>query len=215
MILSMHQPEYMPYLGHIAKIAMSDLHIYYDDVQYEQGGYQNRNRIILGKRWGWITVPVARRFKQKIYDVKINGDRWRQDHAKTILQYYNSHALDEIYDYHWNNLANLNITMTAWMLKELNIHTPIMRSKDLSIKSNDRIDRVIEICMKLKVTTFVSGMGAKIYLNEKKFNDHGIRIIYSDWKDTTTPPLSAIHYLLTEGSQSVKKRITRHINQIA
>lgn len=212
MILSMHQPEYLPYLGHIAKIAMADLHIFYDDVQYEQGGFQNRNRILRDRSWGWITVPVIRQFRQKIYQVRINGSRWKTDHAKTIRQYYRSDALQDIYESEWERLADLNIAMIAWILNELQISVPTLRSKDLGVKSVDRTDRVIEICKKVGATTFISGMGARAYLNEKQFILNGIKLIYNDWKDMNDPPLSSIHYLLTDGRQSVIRKIVRHVH---
>lgn len=207
MILSMHQPEYLPYLGHIIKIAAADLHIFYDDVQYEQRGYQNRNRILQGNRWRWLTVPVMGKFPQKIHEVKIRGNAWRTDHFRTIRQCYRTDELDEIYHQSWENLEDLNIASTQWILKKLHIKTPTLQSKDLKVVSNDRVDRVIEICKLVGATTFISGLGAKKYLNEQKFHKNNIRVIYNTYNDVHTPPLSSLHYLLTLGPKAVQENI--------
>ena len=80
----MHQPEYLPYLGHVAKIALADLYVFYDDVRFEKGGFQNRNRILINARWNWLTVPVAQKYHQNINDVRISGSYWKNNHLKTM-----------------------------------------------------------------------------------------------------------------------------------
>src|SRR5919199_1238191 len=53
MRVAIHQPQYLPWLGYLAKRAAADVFIYLDTVQYEKNGWQNRNRIKTkdGPRW--------------------------------------------------------------------------------------------------------------------------------------------------------------------
>ena len=45
MILSGHQPSYIPWLGLFHKIAISDIFCFMDSVQYEKNSFINRNKI--------------------------------------------------------------------------------------------------------------------------------------------------------------------------
>jgi len=58
MILSVHQPQYIPWLGYFDKIDKSDCFVFLDQVQYKPREYQNRNRIRTKDGWLWLAVPV-------------------------------------------------------------------------------------------------------------------------------------------------------------
>ena len=45
MIVSVHQPQYLPWLGYFDKIAKSDVFVFLDNVQYKRREFQNRNKI--------------------------------------------------------------------------------------------------------------------------------------------------------------------------
>ena len=58
MILTAHQPLFLPYLGHFAKIAESDVFVYLDTVRYSKWGWYSRNKIRTPDGWLWLVVPV-------------------------------------------------------------------------------------------------------------------------------------------------------------
>ena len=48
MIISIHQPNYLPWIGYFNKIARSDIFVIFDDVQFpigKKGFFGNRNKI--------------------------------------------------------------------------------------------------------------------------------------------------------------------------
>ena len=59
-VLTAHQPEFMPWLGYISKAAMGDAYFVLDSVQYVKDVFQNRNKIRIKSDvgWQWLTVPV-------------------------------------------------------------------------------------------------------------------------------------------------------------
>ena len=93
MIISAHQPEYLPYPGFFYKMAKADKFILTDHVQFSTGDFLNRNRIRTAsdqRGWAWLTVPVVTSGKgyQKINEVEIdNSTPWARQHWKTI--YFN------------------------------------------------------------------------------------------------------------------------------
>jgi hypothetical protein len=73
MICTVHQPNYLPYLGFFEKAYKSDIFILYDITQFKKNDWQNRNRICTPSGWDWITIPVIHEFGLKIKDTKINN----------------------------------------------------------------------------------------------------------------------------------------------
>ena len=72
MRVAIHQPQYLPWLGYLAKWAAADLFIVLDVVQYEKNGWQNRNRIKTPEGPRWLTVPVKARLGTAIHDVTVD-----------------------------------------------------------------------------------------------------------------------------------------------
>ena len=69
MIVAIHQPQYLPWLGYFDKMLKADVFCYLDTVQYKKNEWQNRNRIKTAMGWQWLTVPVTYRFPQGIGEV--------------------------------------------------------------------------------------------------------------------------------------------------
>ena len=87
MILTAHQPVYLPWLGLLHKIAISDVFVSFNQVQYLPRDWNNRNRIKTPNGPMWLTVPVLtkNKFHQKINEVRINNTlNWRHKHWRSI-----------------------------------------------------------------------------------------------------------------------------------
>jgi hypothetical protein len=79
LIVAVHQPQYLPWLGYFDKIRRADVFCFLDNVQYKKNDWQNRNRIKTAQGWQWLTVPVHYRFPQKITEVTINSSvKWEK-----------------------------------------------------------------------------------------------------------------------------------------
>ena len=59
MIITIHQPQYLPWLGYLDKIDRADTFVLLDNVQYKKNEWINRNRIKTINGPQWITVPVS------------------------------------------------------------------------------------------------------------------------------------------------------------
>ena len=74
MILTAHQPAYIPWAGLIHKIYLSDVFVFFDDVQYVPKDFMNRNFIFLDGKAQWLTVPVITKGhrEKRIHEITIN-----------------------------------------------------------------------------------------------------------------------------------------------
>ena len=225
MIVSVHQPQYIPWLGYFDKIDKSDCFVFLDQVQYKPREYQNRNRIRTKNGWIWLTVPVISKGlgRQKICDVKINNDiNWQKKHWRSLKSYYQKapffkdhyNFFERVYFAKWERLIELNIHITKYLLKKLNIKIPLYYESEIGTSSR-ATDRIIEICKKLKADTYLSGIGGKAYLEELKFFQAGIQLIYQEYNhlpyhqlytkdfDQFLPNMSAVDLLFNEGVRTL------------
>lgn len=191
MIISIHQPQFLPWLGYFDKIYKSDAFVFLDNAQYKKNEYQNRNKIRSKNGTFWLTVPVIikNRFGQKINEVEINNlVDWKRKHIESIKQNYNKakHFLeykffiDELYSKKWNKLVDINTFTVLSILKILGIERQIYFELQLNI-TESKTDRLIEICKKLDADTYLSGIGAREYLEEEKFKNAGIKLVYQEF----------------------------------
>ena len=91
MIVSVHQPQYIPWLGYFDKIARSDAFVFLDNVQYKPREFQNRNKIRAKDGWLWLSVPVISkgRGRQVISDVRIDNEfDWPKEHLMSLRTCY-------------------------------------------------------------------------------------------------------------------------------
>jgi hypothetical protein len=69
MLVAIHQPHYIPWLGYLDRMVKADVFIVLDHVQFERRNYQNRTMIRLEDEAKWLTVPVVQvSQKERIVD---------------------------------------------------------------------------------------------------------------------------------------------------
>ena len=90
MILTAHQPVYMPWLGLFHKISLAETFCIFDDVQYTKKDFVNRNRIKTKDGSLWLTVPVesSNHREIRIKEVRIVQNGWQKKHFRSIQSAY-------------------------------------------------------------------------------------------------------------------------------
>lgn len=86
MIVTSHQPTYLPGVSVLAKLAEADAVIWLDRVRFTMPGWLNRNQLPDGT---WLTVPVSRpHYRSPIADALIEGDAWKAEHVRILWEHY-------------------------------------------------------------------------------------------------------------------------------
>ncbi|MFH1367777.1 MAG: WbqC family protein [Elusimicrobiota bacterium] len=220
MILAVHQPQYLPWLGYFHKIANCDLFIFLDDVQYKKREFQNRNKIKTPNGPLWLTVPVATKgkYSQKISEVTIDKETgWNNEHWKSVehnyahARFFSEHKtiFSDVYGMKWDKLIDLSMKIIENTLSYLDIKTPCKMSSEYGVTSSST-QRIIDLCKKTGADTYLSGAGGREYMDEKLFTDNNIRLTYQDYKHPEyeqlhgkfEPYLSVIDLLMNCGPQS-------------
>jgi hypothetical protein len=221
MIITAHQPLYLPWLGFIHKAALADKFCILDDVQFADRDFIHRNRIAsqVGSS-KWLTIPVEKKNHRslKIRDVKVTNSEWVSDHLEKISSVYAGHDFFSNYFIELKSillsvkspyLIDFTIPAMLFLLKEFGCHPEVFFSSELGLTSK-KSDLILEITTTLSGTRYLSGAKGKGYLDVKAFEKEGIAVHFQDYKvypksnetQGYQESLSAIDILFSNGPRS-------------
>ena len=200
MIVSIHQPNYLPWIGYFNKISRSDLFVIFDDVQFpvgKKGFFGNRNKIKTNNGELWLTVPVLDRSQHKNFnEIKINYDGWNHKHVSNIKNFYKKapffnlyyDGLEDIILTEHDTISDLSTSLIKYILEQLNISTEVVLSSDICKDSDlHGIDKIFYILDSLKANEYLSsdGPGSLRYINEQDFKEKNIELMWQKFHHPT------------------------------
>lgn len=183
------QSSYIPWKGYFDLIHDADLFVFYDDVQFTPRDWRSRNQIKTPHGTKWLSVPVGSKRSRLICDVDVPNDRWQHDHYLTLLNLYSnapyfqdySWLLEAIYkERPWASLAELNQSVTKLIAKGLGINTIFRDSREFCSQGT-KLEKLIDLIKKTGADTYISGPNAKAYIDEERFRQEGIKLIWKDY----------------------------------
>ena len=232
MILTAHQPVYLPWLGLFHKIAISELFVWFDDVQYQTKDWNNRNKIKTKNGPIWLSVPVLSKnhFDTKVGKIKINNDlQWAKKHLKSIqLAYSKSEYFNKYFDFFvetykrdWLLLTDLNLHILNFFLDELKLKKQIVKLSDLNI-SGKKSELVLNMCKYFKAKSYIFGEQGENYADDKSFLESNIQPYFQKYKHPVynqlhgdfISKLSVIDLLFNMGPKSYNIIMSGNIDQI-
>jgi hypothetical protein len=220
MIVSVHQPQYLPWLGYFDKIDRADVFVLLDTVQFKKNEWQNRNRIKTAQGVQWITVPVLYRFPQLIREVEINNcEKWQHKQRQTILSNYRKAPcwsmlapfFEEIFSTDWDTIAKLNIHVVKRLAAILGIETPLFVASDMGVFPEDPDERLIAVARHFGADAYLAGSGGHGYMDLEKYRESGVDVtfqeylhpVYNQLYGNFEPFLSVIDLIFNHGKESL------------
>jgi hypothetical protein len=229
MVVGIHQPNFLPWLGYFSKIIQSDVFILLDDVQFSKGSVGNRNKVKTDKGTEtWMTVPLKhpKTGFASYTEIEIDySSKWNTKLLAIFHSYYRKapfykevcEILQPVLLNEFPSLAALNIALLETLCIKLQLTTKWVRSSDLKLEIVEKNERILELCKYFGADTYLSGQGAKSYNDEALFNQNGIVIVYQKYKHPCyhqingpfVSNLSIIDALFNEGFISVSNLLKR------
>ena len=132
-----------------------------------------------------------------IKDARFPDQEWRQEHLRQIKDAYHSAPhfseiyeglVKEIYAFDTSHVAEFCIYGMERLLSHLHINAELHRSSDLSTQGSGS-QRVLEHCLLFGSTQYISGLGARNYIDYDLFEKHGVQIYYMQYPLTPYPQL--------------------------
>ena len=197
MKVSIHQPNYIPWIGFFNKVSQSDIYVVFDDVQYPMGkDFHNRNQIKTNNGKTWLTIPVVGKSeRRKFNEIQIKDNGWNEKHLNNIknfygkTKYFNEYYpnLEKFYTNTYDKLIDLNMDMNKWFFKLLDIDTEIVYSSKLCDNDLRGLDKIIYILKKINTTRYITsnGPGASRYIDENIFKNNNIELIWNEYTHPT------------------------------
>jgi hypothetical protein len=205
MIVAIHQPHFLPWLGYLHRMAQVDLFVLLDHVQFERRNYQNRTMIRMNGEPRWLTVPVVQRSqKERIVDKEVDNrpdgsKTWGANHCATLRHAYGrapffaeyAGAFEALFARPWQRLVELNQASLDLLREAFGIRTPLARSSELAVEGA-RGDLILSICRAVGARTLLAGLGgSRGYLDAGAFSRHGIAIRPHDFRHPEYPQCGA------------------------
>ncbi|MGW2555350.1 WbqC family protein [Streptomyces sp. NPDC001635] len=194
MRVTIHQPEHLPWLGLLAKVAASDMWIVLDSVPYRKNYFQNRNRVLLNGRSTWLTVPVTAPFGTRIHDVRIyEQPSWRRRYCGRLIQAVSgTRGADRVDDLvslidsapPGGSLADLNLDIADWLLAQFDVKVPTVRSSELAAPGT-KSELLVGLCRAVGAGEYLAGPSGRDYLDLDVFAEHRITVRFFDFDHPT------------------------------
>jgi len=225
LVVNIHQVNYLPWIGFFSKVMSADMYVMFDIVDFVNENWMHRNRIKGPGGPIWLTIPIARKYYRRPFlEVMLPEDRrWAMKHWKTILacykkaDYFESYSsfFEDLYKniHRYRTLNELNSEIILHLLKVLDIDVEVIRASELDIPPGlKKTDLVLAVLEAVGGDVLITGTGAKKYLDVKKFEERGHRVIFHEfrcprykqlWEDPGfIPNLSVIDLLFNEGDKA-------------
>lgn len=194
------QPMLFPWVGLLEQIRLADTYVHYDDVQFEKGGFINRVEVKTRQGPRWLTIPLSgASFGREIREVRAAVEvDWRRRHLATLSQEYARapHLRDmlalveRVYAVDTGRLVDILVAS----IRELSEYLDLPAGRDAPFSSALGIPgrssaRVLAVVRRFGGTRYVTGHGARAYLNHEAFEAAGVSVEYLDYQELPYPQL--------------------------
>lgn len=195
MIVAIHQPHYLPWLGYLDKLDKADAFVILDTVQFVRREFQNRNRIRTADGSMWLTVPVKGDYKAPVCDIAVDNEAdWGRKHLQALTLNYSRapHFKEHLpfftdtYAKRWDKLVPLCLHVLSYLKEAFGISTPVHLASEYKA-SGEPTARLIDLCQALGADTYLSGMGGRNYMDMSKFEAAHLAVEFQEFTHPVYP----------------------------
>jgi len=218
-ILSAHQPAYLPWLGLFHKMTLCDTFCVFDTAPYRRKDFINRNRIKTARGPLWLSVPVYSHGGPRICDVRIRENTWQRKHLATIddayskAPYYELYAAElyQVLTKRYAFLADLTSALTRLFVRLLGIRVRLVVSSDYDF-AGKKSEYIVNMCSELGASTYIFGSQGRNYADLSAFASAGVEVVFQEYRHPVyaqrfgsfVPRLSIVDLLFNEGPRSLE-----------
>lgn len=218
------QSMLFPWVGMLEQIRLADVIVHYDDVQFSKGSFTNRVQVKTSNGFHWMTIPIqGLKLGTPIDQVKISASSdWRSSHFSLLKQSFKgspfkSDALGIVERVYSSEHICVSTLARESMLSVADYYGLLEDKLVLDIRSlgvaGSSSSRVLEIVKKVGGKVYITGHGARNYLDHKAFEDSGISVEYMNYRlnhypqpwGEFTPYVSSLDLVANMGKDGIDK----------
>lgn len=163
------QPGLFPWFGTFEKIALSDIVVHLDHVQWQRRGFLHRFLLANVTTRRWCTLPLERATRSaRILDIRLETnwqeqrrshmDRLRASSGRESNFEVSVNLLKEYYERHDAAAVDLAIASTEGLARRLGLAAEFVRSSSLHPRAR-KTDLIVELCRRVSADQYIYGLG--------------------------------------------------------
>lgn len=216
------QPYFIPYIGYFQLIAASDVFVVFDDVNYINRGWINRNSILLDGKDHLITLPLSKASQNKLINEIEISDEENLNRKKLLKQIEFSYKKAPFFQEFFPVVEGFILNEKKNLVDYL-VHSIVSICYYLEIEFNHVLSsaiakddekkgqyKIAEICQKLGAKTYVNAIGGIDMYDRSFFAENGVdlrfiskqEIKYSQFGKEFAPNLSILDVIMFNGKNS-------------
>lgn len=187
--LAIMQPYFLPYIGYFQLMAGTDKFVVLDDVHFINRGWINRNRIAVGGKPHWWTIPLVNATQNRlINEIEIAEDTgWKRKMLRMLeLSYGRSEFAADTLALAREIVEAAHGRLSSFLFGQLHsvaAHLALTPTFVLSSEAHPKRDltgqdRIIDICQREGAATYVNLPGGRDLYRRSVFVDAGIELLF-------------------------------------
>ena len=223
------QPYLFPYLGYWQMITAVDTFVVFDDVNYINKGWINRNNLLVNGQAWMFTLPLDKASQNKlINEIELGSDPKAKEKILRTIQmsykkapFYNNvyPLVEKVFLNPQKNLALFLKDQFEAVFDFLDVRTKIILSsdveKDNSLKGQDKI---LEICRRLDCDTYINTIAGEELYSYDAFASRNMQlrfikmkpVEYAQYKQPFVPFLSFIDVMMFNDKARIKDLLLQY-----
>ncbi len=183
------QSMLFPWVGLLEQMRLADVFVHYDDVQFSKGSFTNRVQVKTATGVHWMTVPIRDLKLGTVID-EVNtahAAQWRDKHLSLLAQSFQcaphaEQALSlarEVYASDHPSIGHLARASMVALGRYFGLleGKRVLDVRELGIGGSGS-PRVLDIVRGVGGTIYVTGHGARNYLDHEAFEQAGVKVEY-------------------------------------
>ncbi|MFA7472589.1 MAG: WbqC family protein [Spirosomataceae bacterium] len=229
MVLAIMQPYFLPYVGYFQLLGAVDKFVIYDDVNYINRGFINRNNFLFNGQPALFTIPLQKASQNKlIREITLSSDtNWQHKLLKTVEQAYRKAPyfsviyplLVDLLAYESENVGDFCHNALVKISNYLELQTEIVPSS--TVYDNAHLkgqDRILDICIQEKATHYINPQGGMALYDKGIFAEKGIKLSflkagltpYPQFQEPFVPGLSILDMLMFNSVSQVRELLQHY-----
>ena len=226
MKLAIMQPYIFPYIGYYQLIAAADHFVVYDDVNYIKQGWINRNRILMGGKPSFFTLPIADQSSFRlISETKVDPrhyNTWKTKFCRTLQMNYSKAPyfnpafalVQEVLDTNTELISEIAAKSLSAVCDyiQLPFNATVSSARFHHNRNLSGADRVKSICSELGASVYINAAGGMELYDKEDFKSAGLELFflksdlqqYAQFRYEFVPGLSMIDLLMFNSPEDIK-----------
>lgn len=180
------QPYFFPYLGYFQLLHACDYFVFFDNVNYINKGWINRNQFMLSGGLKMITIPLSGASQNKlINEIDILDGKWTKNFFKSLEMNYRKSLnyesligpLKEVIGDGLGKICDLNQRTTQWCASYLGLNLDFkVSSLDFPLVDGQGKERILGICKDLSADIYLNAIGGVELYKKEDFSLVGVQL---------------------------------------